>query len=105
MQEDSLQLTDDEILAAPLDLKLVILQLWPPDKEEDQAFVLACAKGRGDLWRHLFQEIAASHQAHAGCLEEVQRRLERPHDPNCASATWLSWVKRVQEELKDFRDL
>lgn len=52
---------DDDILVPPLDLKLVMLAHWPPDQEEDKSFLVACTTGH---------------------VEEVQRRLLLPQDPN-----------------------
>ena len=58
---DSGEMQDDEMLVPPLDLTLVQMNFCPSDKVEEDAFIDACRENR---------------------LEEVERRLKKPQDPN-----------------------
>lgn len=66
-QQDCVEMHDQELLAVPLELKLVVLSCLPPDEEQDELFILACQEG---------------------CLEEVERCLQRPQDPNTLDDGW-----------------
>ena len=62
MMEDSSEvLSDDFELTPPLDLQLVILDYLPKDTSMEKAFFLACADNH---------------------LDEVERMLQQPQDPN-----------------------
>ena len=40
------ELSEEELLTSPLELQLVILNLWPPEPWYDQRFLLVCQKNR-----------------------------------------------------------
>ncbi|CAK9064562.1 unnamed protein product [Durusdinium trenchii] len=60
---EHLELSDDVVIVPPLVLKMVRLAFLPADEERDEEFLEACAEGH---------------------LEEVERRLHQPQDPNTA---------------------
>ncbi|CAK9064532.1 unnamed protein product [Durusdinium trenchii] len=62
--EEHLELGDDVAIVPPLVLKMVRLAFLPADEERDDEFIDACQEGR---------------------LEEVERRLHQPQDPNTAN--------------------
>ena len=52
------ELSEEELLTSPLELQLVILNLWPPEPWYDQRFLLVCQKNRcldGYWWRYLVE--------------------------------------------------
>ena len=59
--KDATEMQDDEILVPPLDLKLVKIDFCRCEEAEIQMFIDACKEGR---------------------LEEVERRLKKPQDPD-----------------------
>ena len=65
---EHLELSDDVVIVPPLVLKMVRLAFLPADEERDEEFLEACAEGH---------------------LEEVERRLHQPQDPNTADAAAL----------------
>ncbi|CAK9072986.1 unnamed protein product [Durusdinium trenchii] len=65
--DSSVEIKDEDALMLPLELKLVMLALCPPDPEEDAQFILACEEGH---------------------LEEVEQSLQRPQDPDTTDMGW-----------------
>ena len=61
--EDQTEVSDDDVLLAPQDLQLVLLDFCPADMEQDQALMASCEEGD---------------------VTKVERILRQPRNPNVA---------------------
>eukprot|EP00435_Cladocopium_sp_Y103_P072762 s30_g41.t1 len=71
------ELSEEDLLISPLELQLVIVNLWPPEPWYDQRFLLVCQKNR---------------------LDEVELLLHRPQDPETRDAEGKAALHFAAEE-------